>query len=64
MASTDFLRDRGDRLVDLARVHQLSGRHEDAREALARADALYERKGCVAMLTTTAARRAALADHG
>jgi tetratricopeptide (TPR) repeat protein len=62
VSTSDFLRDNGDRLLDLARVLQLAGRHTEARAALARADALYERKGCTAALKTTAALRAALSD--
>ena len=58
----DYLRDHGDRLLDLADVLGLAGRHADARAALTRADALYERKGCIAALKVTAARRAALPD--
>ena len=56
-STSDFLRDHGDRLLDLARVFQLAGRNADARGALARADELYLRKGCVAALTTTARLR-------
>ncbi|HMG99147.1 MAG TPA: hypothetical protein VK546_09525, partial [Gaiellales bacterium] len=59
-SATDFLRDHGDRRLDLARVLQLAGRHDEARAALAQADLLYERKGCIAALKTTAARRAEL----
>ncbi|MDP9258172.1 MAG: hypothetical protein M3Q31_16705, partial [Actinomycetota bacterium] len=59
-SASDFFRDRGDRLLDLARVLRLAGRHDEARAALARADVLYERKGCIAALQTTAARRAEL----
>jgi tetratricopeptide (TPR) repeat protein len=61
ISTSDFLRDNGDRLLDLARVLRLAGRHGEARAALARADALYERKGCTAALKTTAALRAQLA---
>ena len=59
-SASDFLRDHGDRLLDLARVLQLAGRHHEARAALAQADVFYERKGCIAALQTTAARRAEL----
>jgi hypothetical protein len=58
----DYLRDRGERLLDLARVLQLAGRPADARAALIRADALYERKGCSAALAITAAMRTSLTD--
>jgi hypothetical protein len=61
ISTSDFLRDTGDRLLDLARVLHLAGRHGDARLALARADELYLRKGCIAALNTTAALRTQLA---
>jgi hypothetical protein len=54
---SDYLRDTGDRFLDLADVLRLAGRHADARAALERADELYLRKGCVAALTTTARLR-------
>ncbi|MDP9254953.1 MAG: AAA family ATPase, partial [Actinomycetota bacterium] len=60
MASTDFLTAQADRLVDLAHVHALAGRRGDAHTALAQADALYHRKGCIAALKLTAERRSAL----
>ena len=60
-SKSDFLRDLGDRFVDLADIHALAGRRAEALAALARADELYERKGCVASLQSTAQRRAALA---
>ncbi len=60
-SKSDFLRDLGDRFVDLADIHALAGRRAEALAALARADELYERKGCVASLQWTAQRRAALA---
>lgn len=59
---SDFLRDHGDRLVELAQVHTLAGRRSEALAALDRADELYMRKGCVAALAATAARRAAFSD--
>jgi hypothetical protein len=62
VSASDFLWSHGDRLVELAEVHTLAGRGGDALAALARADALYERKGCSAALKWTAARRAALPD--
>ncbi len=61
-ATTEFLSDHADRLVDLAEVHALAGRHSDALTALDQADALYERKGCDIALNATRRRRAALAD--
>jgi hypothetical protein len=61
VAATDFLADHGARLVDLAEVHALAGRPGEAFAALAQADALYERKGCIASLKWTAERRSALA---
>jgi tetratricopeptide (TPR) repeat protein len=60
-SESDFLRDLGDRFVDLADIHALAGRRAEALAALARADELYERKGCVASLQWTARRRAGLA---
>jgi tetratricopeptide (TPR) repeat protein len=57
---SDFLRDIADRYVDLADVHMLAGRSSEARAALAKADVLYQRKGCVAALRWTAKRRAQL----
>jgi tetratricopeptide (TPR) repeat protein len=59
-AQTDYLADHGDRLVDLAEVHILAGRRDDALAALDRADALYAQKGCDIALDTTAKRRSAL----
>jgi class 3 adenylate cyclase len=50
------------RLVDLADVHVLGGRRDDALAVLAEADAQYLRKGCVAGLDGTAMRRAALSE--
>ncbi|MDX6536431.1 MAG: hypothetical protein QOD37_772, partial [Gaiellales bacterium] len=58
---SDYLRDLADRYVDLADVHTFAGRPDEALAALAKADALYERKGCVAALRWTASRRAELA---
>ena len=42
---TDALNDRAQVLLDLAEVLRLAGRHDDSLEAIARALALYERKG-------------------
>jgi tetratricopeptide (TPR) repeat protein len=61
-ATTEFLTDHADRLVDLAEVHALAGRHSEVLAALDHADALYARKGCDVALNATRRRRAALAD--
>ena len=42
---TDFLFDRGTLQLDLGEVLRLSAREEDARAALSRALAMFERKG-------------------
>jgi hypothetical protein len=60
MASTDWLADHANRLADLAEVHALAGRAAEAGAALDQADDLYRRKGSVAGLDLTRARRAAL----
>ena len=60
LAATDWLIDRADRFADLAEVHALAGRAAEAGAALDQADDLYRRKGSVAGLNLTRARRAAL----
>jgi hypothetical protein len=60
LASTDWLVDRAERYVDLAEVHALAGRAAEAGVALDQAEDLYRRKGSVAGLDLTRARRAAL----
>ena len=60
MATTDWLIDHADRLADLAEVHALAGRAAEALAAFGQADDLYRRKGSVAGLDMTRARRAAL----
>ena len=60
VSASDWLWFHADRLVDLADIHTLAGRSSEALAALAEADVLYERKGCVAALRWTASRRSAL----
>ena len=60
LAETDWLVDRAGRFVDLAEVHALAGRAAEAGAALDQADDLYRRKGSVAGLDLTRARRVAL----
>jgi tetratricopeptide (TPR) repeat protein len=60
VAATDFVVDHGDRLVDLADIHSLAGRHERALRALDQAEATYDRKGCTASKAWTSKRRARL----
>lgn len=55
-AGTDFLDWQGDAQLALADVLELGGRSTEAREPLAAAIALYERKGCTAMLERTRRR--------
>jgi tetratricopeptide (TPR) repeat protein len=46
-AESDFLDAHGDALRDLAEVHRIAGRADDARSALEQALQLYEQKGNV-----------------
>jgi predicted ATPase/class 3 adenylate cyclase len=49
-AETDFLNDHADALVDLAEIHALAGRPEEALAGLGEAADRYERKGNLASL--------------
>jgi class 3 adenylate cyclase/tetratricopeptide (TPR) repeat protein len=60
VSATDYLIDHADRLVDLAEVHRLAGRHESSLDSLDRADELYLRKGCLVMLKATDERRSSV----
>jgi tetratricopeptide (TPR) repeat protein len=60
---TDFLNGQGDLYADLAEVHLLAGRAEEAAEALKQAFARYERKGNVVMAARTRARLEALGSR-
>ena len=55
-SASDYIASHAERLIDLAKVHTLAGRRDGAFSALAQADALYARKGCIAMLKLTATR--------
>jgi len=57
---TETLDAQGDAYVDLAEVHLLAGRANEANEALKQALARYERKGNVVMAARTRARLEAL----
>jgi tetratricopeptide (TPR) repeat protein len=53
---TDFLPAHCDVLTDLAELLALSGRHDEAAEALETAVTLYERKGAIGLVEETRAR--------
>jgi len=59
---TDALNDRGDALIDLAEVLQVTGRPNDAFEPLQRALTLFERKGNMVSAGKVRARLASLQD--
>jgi hypothetical protein len=56
-----FLDAHGDALKDLAGIHRLAGRADDARSALEQALQLYEQKG---NLVSAGKARALLEEHG
>jgi class 3 adenylate cyclase/tetratricopeptide (TPR) repeat protein len=58
---TDFLDTTGDSLLDLAEVLELTGRTDEAREAVTRAETLYARKGSVVLVDRARRRLAELA---
>jgi class 3 adenylate cyclase/tetratricopeptide (TPR) repeat protein len=55
-AESDFLEVRGQALEDLAEVHELAGRPDDAAAALRQAVELYERRGILPLIERTRAR--------
>ncbi len=59
--STDMLAERADAHVDLAEVLKLAGRHEEAAEALAKAEKLYAEKGYLVGVARTQSLRRELA---